>query len=298
MPADSRRTLAKLSSAAVATLAAALCLTSPGCVRNVPQASHSGKDQRPKAAQKIVLDDDGEARTRKDIVTYPGGDRVDWKVFEVPADKFGTLKLALQFEPPRPGLDVAFNVYDQYYHRIARAKPSPGSGRRTKRVTLKDVEAGKYYVQIYAPRRTDAGTYRLRVRFNEAPRVAEAAPKGPTEIPDPPTLPAVPEPVDPTTQPPPVDPIAPPPVAVDPVKARIVKYQVSSGGSLIVTVDKGKNAGIENGWKGQVLASSGKALEGGDFTITKVTSGEAVGKVSLSVDQVKANRKVLLLPPQ
>jgi hypothetical protein len=272
---------------------AGLAVLLAGCPRNIPQDKATSKDGKPKGARAIKLDDDGEGRSKKDIVTYPGGDRVDWKVFEVPPGKFGTLKIKLQFTPPRPGLDVAFNVYDQYYQRIGRAKPTPGTSRRIKRVNLENVEGGKYYLQIYAPRRGDAGEYRVSVRFAEATRPVTVAVN--TEIPDPPTLPAIPEATEPTpTTTPVVTPTEPVAATVAPVAARIVKYQVSSSGSLIVTVDKGKNAGVENGWRGQVLSAAGRPLEGGDFTVTKVTSAESVGKVGLSVDQVKTNRKVVL----
>ena len=71
----------------------------------------------------------------------------------------------------------------------------------------------------------------------------------------------------------------------------------SSAGGLVITVDKGKNQGVEPGWKGSVLNSSGKPLQGGEFQVTKVRGGEAEGKVSLSVDQIAANKKVLLSPP-
>ncbi len=281
---------------AAALIGVALALA--GCPRTIAQDKATAKDGRPKGARTIPLDDDGEGRSKKDIVTYPGGDRVDWKVLEVPAGKFGSLKLKLSFEPPRPGLDLAFNVYDAYYQRIAQAKPTPGSGRRIKRVTLDNVEAGKYYVQVFAPRRGDAGTYRVNAKFNETARPTSGAADA-RPIPDPPTLPALPEPADPATQPTPTTPTTTPVETapkVEPVTARIVKYQVASSGALIVTVDKGKNVGVENGWKGQVLAASGKPLEGGQFTITKVTSAEAIGKISLSVDQIKSNRKVVLVP--
>jgi hypothetical protein len=290
-----------------------------GCAKNVAQDSSSGKDYRNKGAKKITLDQDGEGTSRKDVVTYPGGDRVDWKVVEIPgapeakdgkdkdkppapgpAPTTGTLKIRLHWDPPRPNLDLAFDVYDQYLQRLARAKPTPGSGKRTKKVTLRDVGPGKYYIQVYAPTRGDAGTYRVSVDFKTVTVVAAAATS--SEVPDPPVLPAIPEgeapvetagPVVPATQP-----TAPPVPAAQPVKARVSKYDVSGGGTLIITIDKGKNAGVETGWQGQVLGGSGQPVRGGTFTVTKVTGSEAQGKVSLSVDQIKTNNKVILSPPQ
>jgi hypothetical protein len=76
----------------------------------------------------------------------------------------------------------------------------------------------------------------------------------------------------------------------------VARY-VMSGGGLVITLDKGKNAGVEAGWKGQVLGGSGQPLRGGEFTVIKVTGSEAQGKVGLSVDQIKTSGKVRLSPP-
>ena len=280
------------------------------CTRNIPQASNSGKDARYKGAKKIELEN-GEGRT-KGIVTYPGGDRVDWKYFEIPEEKKGSIKINLRHKPPRPGLDVAFDVYDQYFARVARAKPS-SRGKRSKSLTVKNMEPGKYYIQVYAPRRIDAGSYRLKLRFKERKEVAEVDIAAlADQIPEPPTLPAVPEPIV-------VDPeeakrleeeaaakkaeedAAAAAAAADapkPVTARIVNVQAASGGSVIITLNKGKENGVERGWAGNILRGGrdGESLEGGDFKVIKVTSRESVGKVKLSVDQVKANKYARLSP--
>lgn len=298
----------------------ALCaLALAGCPRNVGQHSQSGPDQRASGAQEIELDDDGEGDDR-DIVTYPGGDRVDWKVVEVPEGKIGELEIELEWDPPRPGLDVALMVYDANYDRVAQAKPDPGTKDRDKDVTVEGAKGGKYFIQVYAPRRIDAGSYRLSVDFDvDDDAMAEAA-QGSGEqgggaghpIPSPPALPAIPEPgaetgtetattggtetgttetgtesTETTTE------VA----TVEPIRARIVRYQIR-GGSALITVDRGKNAGVDRGWKGQILiGSSATPLNGGDFTVMRVTSKEATGKVNVSVDQIKANRAVLLAPP-
>ena len=315
-------------------LALGLALCGTGCPKNVDGSAHSGKDVKYKGAKTIKIEDN-EGRSRKDIVTYPGGERVDWKTFDIgtpppddkkkadkdapppPADVTGTLKVTLRWKPPRPGLDLAFDVYDQYFHRIGRAKPNDGGNKRSKKVTIKDAGSGKYYVQVYAPRRMDAGTYRVQVKFQPGgDKGAVAAAPTANDIPDPPTLPALPEAADATAggaTPPPggltppggtppgggatTPPPPPPPPPPASVKAQVVKYVVASSGGLIITVDKGKNQGIEPGWKGSVLNASGKPVQGGEFQVTKVRGGEAEGKVSLSVDQIAANKKVMLSPP-
>jgi hypothetical protein len=293
--AKPRNVLAKL------LLALGMFALVSGCQRNVKQDKHSGKDAKYKGAKKIKLDEDNEGRSRRDVVTYPGGDRTDWLKFKLAGepDLEGTLRIKVKFQPPRPGLDLAFNVYDQYKHRIGRAKKSPESGKRTKTVKLKNARPGEYFVQIYAPRRTDAASYRVYVRYKEKEKeevVAIIA--GAETIPEPPKLPAIPEPEEPKdpVDEPPEDPVEPVPVA-KPINARVVKYQLNSSGSLLVTLDKGKNAGVDKGWNGTILNRGGQPLEGGEFKIIQVTSRESVCKVRLSVDQIKANRKVKLFPP-
>jgi hypothetical protein len=161
------------------------------CARNVVQDSASGKDAKYKGAKKIKVEND-EGRAR-DIVTYPGGDRVDWKLVELPEGKKGTLDVRVKWQPPRPGLDLAFEVYDQYFQRVGRAKPSPGSGKRSKRAKVNGAE-GKMYLMVYAPERGDAAKYTVTVRFKErkAGMVLDASTID-KEILDPPVLPAIPE---------------------------------------------------------------------------------------------------------
>lgn len=290
--------------------ASALAIT--GCLTNVDPRASSGKDFHPKDAKPIEIEN-GEGRSKRDIVTYPGGDRVDWKVFEIPEGARGRLRVKLKFRPPRPGADVAFNLYDGYFGRVARVKPSK-DGKRTKKVQVDGARPGKYYLQIYAPRRDDAGTYQVTVQWKES-KVAQSTggdePIG--EIPDPPTLPAVPEPQpetpedgkddgngQPQPQPCPNDPTRMQPdceeVAAKPVSGRIVNYKVSAAGGVMVYIDRGKRVGVAKGWKGEVLDSAGNPVEGGSFKVTRVTSRESRGKVRLSVDQVKANRRVRLSP--
>ncbi|HWN68730.1 MAG TPA: hypothetical protein VNM90_13930 [Haliangium sp.] len=280
------------------------------CARNVPQNESSGKDYRFKGAKKIELEE-GEARVR-DIVTYPGGDRVDWKVVELPKDIQGTLDIKLHWQPPRPGLDLAFEVFDEYFDRVQRAKPSPGTGDRSKRVKVKNA-SGKYYIQVYAPRRTDAGRYVLSLRFRER-AAGPSADELLGMIDDPPPLPAVIEPKEKT----------PEEIAAEeaervrleeerrvqsekqaadnaalaelnkPVNARITRTQRSQGG-VIITINAGQNRGVDKGWTGVVLAAEGRsALPGGEFTVIRVTKQEAIAKVQLSIDQVRANPRVEL----
>src|SRR5687767_4371374 len=95
----------------VAVVVAALVLAA-GCARNIKQDAKSGPDAKYKGAKEIPLEgNEGEV---SGIVTYPGGDRVDWKLVTLPEGKKGNLDIELSWRPPRPGLDLAFDVYNEY----------------------------------------------------------------------------------------------------------------------------------------------------------------------------------------
>jgi len=178
------------------TLIAAIALAAfAGCLKNVPQDSKTGEDGTYKGAREIKLENN-EAKSRG-IVTYPGGDRVDWKVLELPADKQGSLKLTLRWVPPRPGLDLSFEVFNEWNHSVASAKPNKRkrSRKTSKTVTVENAK-GKYFIQVYASERGDAGKYTLTAEFTEL--TADGPIDWTTiELSDPPKLPAVPEPVKP-----------------------------------------------------------------------------------------------------
>ena len=291
----------------------ALC-ASAGCVKNVSQSAKSGKDQRFKGAKTIELEG-GEARVN-DIVTYPGSDRVDWKVFEIPEGLQGDMDIRVRWRPARPGMGVGVNVYDQYFDRLERIKRLRTS---SKKIKVRNLKPGKYYIQIYAPKRIDAGKYRLSLRFRE-----RKPPKVPTleelagQIDDPPVLPAVIEPVVKTPEQIAAEEadkqrLADEKAAADlaaaddaakqaeldkPVFARVRRTQSSGSGGVIITISVGRNKGIERDWVGTLLNGKSKdALPDGDFKIIKVTASESIAKVRLSVDQVKANSRVRLQRP-
>ena len=312
-------TLGKSRTTAVAACAA----LGAACASNIGQHDNSGPDYRPDGAELIELED-GEG-SAIDIVTYPGGDRVDWKKVELPEDFAGVLQVRLMFQPPRDGLEVSFEVYDASFERVAVADPPPGTGARMVEAEVVPAFGGIYYFHIFAPTRRDAAEYMLAVRKQRQDVSAYiddddggVLPR----IPDPPTLPAIPtgdtevaergggqqgggqqgggglqgggEPAPSPDPEPPEEPEK----ALEPVRARVVTYQLGSDGAVILTVNRGTNDGIERGWSGQMMmGSSGRPLRGGTFTVTRVTSGEAVGQARVSVDQIRANREVLLAPP-
>lgn len=168
----------------------ALALTLAGCPKNVPQDSSSGEDARFKGAKEMKIELN-EARATG-IVTYPGGDRVDWKVIELPKDKVGTIRLKLRWTPPRPGLDLSIDVYNEYFHLVGSAKPNTRkkSRKTNKSVTVENAK-GKLYVMIYASGRGDAGKYTLNAEWKEF--VFDPFDWLKVEVQDPPKLAAVPE---------------------------------------------------------------------------------------------------------
>jgi len=164
------------------------------CARNVPQDSATGTDGKIKGA-KVITMENGEGKANG-IVTYPGGDRIDWKEVDVPDKTVGTLDFKLQWQPPRPGLQLAFDVFDAWNTPIVTSKKAGKHSRSRIRTATVESAQGKYFVRIYAPGRGDAGKYKLTVDFKEG--------SGPTtvdwpkvEIPDPPKLAALPEVVEP-----------------------------------------------------------------------------------------------------
>lgn len=176
------------------------------CPKNVPQDKATGEDGKYKGAKPVELTPgtpgpagevsaEGEA---KGIVTYPGGDRVDWKLIELPEGKAGTVKLKLSWVAPRPGLDLSFDVYNEWGRKLDGAKPKrQKKAKGTKKMTLENVK-GKLYVEVYASNRGDAGKYKLAVEFAETPiAVVEVFDPSKLDVPDPPKLAAVPPPCDP-----------------------------------------------------------------------------------------------------
>jgi hypothetical protein len=168
--------------AGLASLLVVTCVLS--CAHTVPQDAATGHDGHIKGATPIALDQ-GEGIAHG-IVTYPGGDRVDWKSIELPAGKHGTLDLKMTWTTPRPGLRIAFDVFDQWSTPIAveRAVRHRGHSRSTRI----DHARGTYFVRVFAPRRGDAGAYKLVASFAEDPPPIRVS----ADVPEPPRLPAVP----------------------------------------------------------------------------------------------------------
>ena len=105
---------------------AATAVALAGCPKIVKQDAKTGEDGKSDGAVEVVLtNNEGIARG---IVTYPGGDRIDWKTFELPKDQVGTLTVKLAWTPPRPGLDLSMAILNQWNHVVAETTmPRPFS---------------------------------------------------------------------------------------------------------------------------------------------------------------------------
>jgi hypothetical protein len=162
-------------------------LVALSCAHNVPQDSNTGADGRPKGAKSIVLEN-GEGKAHG-IVTYPGGDRADWKLVELPEKQRGILDIELKWRPPRPNLQLSFDVFDEWFTPIFQ--PKGGKKGRVRSGSVENAK-GKYYIRVFAVGRGDAGKYDLTVNFKESngPISIDLAK---VELQDPPKLPGIPE---------------------------------------------------------------------------------------------------------
>jgi len=139
------------------------------CAHNVPQDKASTSDSSIKHAREMTMEN-GEAKA-SGIVTYPGGDRVDWKSVELPDGKKGKLEVKLTWKTPRPGLQLAFDIFDSFNAKVGGSKKMSRKrarrAGRTKRTTIEGAK-GKYFIRVYAVGRGDAGQYKLTVDFEES----------------------------------------------------------------------------------------------------------------------------------
>lgn len=306
-----------------------LLLALVACAHNVPQDRQTGPDGKQKGAKAIAFEN-GEGKV-KGVVTYPGGDRIDWRLVEIPEGQKGVLDLQLSYRTPRPGLQVAFDVFDQWNTPVTQAVGRRG---RLRTASIPDAR-GKYFVRVYAPKRGDAGQYTLVASFKEVkPEGSIDLTKVP--VPDPPKLAAIPEPEGTceTFEPNnkacakacPFD--APQgwkgckerddKAAADaarkaaeeerkralanapkPFEAKI-KYVQVKGSALEVTIAAGNvaNPKLDRSWTAQVIGSDSKPIIGANVRILGVDGKQTRAEIrGLNADQVNANPRVLLTPP-
>lgn len=189
-------------------LGLAILIAAASCVRTIDPAGHTGKDGKYRGAQRLELEGPSTSLggSSTGIVTYPGGDRVDWKKIVLPPDATGALELELRWKAPRPGLDLAFEVWDEWGEKLGSVAPKKAKARKSARKATarksKTIEGvhGTIYVSVYASNRGDAGRYTLEATFKPQanpydPELDELLQSllegGAIKIPDPPKLGAV-----------------------------------------------------------------------------------------------------------
>jgi len=175
------------------------------CAKTIDQHAHTGPDGFSEGAESIELTGgQGEAVGQ---VTYPGGDRVDWKVIALPAGRIGQLVLDLEWRAPRDRMDLGLVVYTADGKLLDETIEGR---RRSKREGSKDLTIeraqGTIYVLVFATERGDAADYALDVRFVDqtppAPVTIDSLlATGAFPIPGPPSLGAVPRPCKDTYDP-------------------------------------------------------------------------------------------------
>jgi len=166
-----------LGALAVAALAA-------GCQKVVKQDSATGEDGKSTGA--VVLPLENNEAVGRGIVTYPGGDRVDWRLLELPTDAAGDLEITLTWKPPRPKLRLGFDLWDEWGKQLGTFEGKKNSSKYKVTGTLAGAR-GKTFVRVYAVGRGDAGTYKLELTY--APSLSV----DPSKVPLPPKLAAVPK---------------------------------------------------------------------------------------------------------
>jgi len=82
-----------------------------------------------------------------------------------------------------------------------------------------------------------------------------------------------------------------------PVKGKITAAKASSSGKTIITINRGRAAGVVRGWTGTLVDSNGDPVTDGAFVVKKYTQMFSIATVELALGVVGANPTVLLWPP-
>jgi len=86
------------------------------------------------------------------------------------------------------------------------------------------------------------------------------------------------------------------PVATAPLICRIINVSFQ-GSTTIITVAAGSNDGVQKNWKAcLVRGDSDEPVPGGEVEVIRVDKAVTIGKIHLTPDGLKGNRRVLLTP--
>jgi hypothetical protein len=286
-----------------ATVAVMVALAA--CAGGIP--SHAGyKNNKVKPWKKpkaIPLDDQGDGKVDGALI-YAEFRRAKWYAVDLPTT--GQLDLSLEISPPGDDedFDLAMEVLDPNFQVIVRADVEEDDAHEiVKQRSLYDLSAGRYLIHLYLQRRIDQAEYDLKVKF--VPRARAFESDFPAQVAFTPPLPVVPllddTPADfrvakkPTVRR--TGKGKKPTVVAEPeagkkISARVINVAVS-GGSSVITVDRGTSQGVEDGMKGYV-----QGIKGGGFTVTSCTERSCKGKVTATPDQISKSGKVIIVGTQ
>lgn len=133
-----------------------------GCTHWNPK-SHLGADGKPSGAREIELecDEDGSCSgERRDVLTWRGGDTIDYFRVRVPRSGCATaLLVRLAWQPARgeTRLTLAFGTKRDGYTHASKRRPHYAEAELLNR------EGGDLLIRVALPTRDTAATYRLRV---------------------------------------------------------------------------------------------------------------------------------------
>ena len=275
--------------------------------------AHSGyksdKSEPWKKAKALAWNDKMEAKADDDL-SYAEMRRAKWYVVNLPRP--GQMEVRLEVTPggetPTEDFDLAMEIMDEGYRVISKAdSEDEDAGETTKNKTLFDLQPGRYYIHLYLEGRLDAADFALKLAYKPTGEVvvasdfpAQVAFLGPLPVvlatDDAPvgyhkTAPVV---VQQTTKGHrPTGPKAPPIPVAPPTKAlsgRIVGVAVQ-GGSTLVTIAVGTDAGAQNGMRAHV-----KGL-GGTYELASCGPRTCKATVGATVDQIKAGGSTVTIGP-
>lgn len=274
----------------------------------------SGENEPWSGAKKMKLTDNYEA-SGDGTLDFAKRERARWYVLELPAP--GSISARMTMDARTTGADLGFEILDGGYNIVAQGQNDDDLGQEKKLREVKEARAGKTYFHIYALGRGDIADYKIRVKYEPkqttvrtiTPPADDGDPRSsfPWTVPNLPPLAAVPPsddtpkagrrpPKDDIDDPPPPPTEAPDPAAGAPVRGTIIEFS-KSGSGVKITINKGGDAGVEEGWTGYVMNNATKrSLPKGSFKIKSVKSDESEGVTGLTLDQVQANRTVWLKP--
>jgi hypothetical protein len=288
-----------------------------GCGGAQSHTGYPAGEKEPWASPaKLKLNENFEAWTDSSV-SYPSRERARWYAIDLPHP--GSLHAKVRMDRQSTGADVGFEILDAGYNVIAGPIDDNDIGREEKERKVKEARAGRVYFHVYTLGDTDAADFRLSIRFDpilsdQPVAIADgeptADPRGsfPWTVPNLAAIPGVPAKDDAprrgrAPRPEPEEEDEPAPVAeADPadnakVRASIIEFG-KKGSRVRILVNKGSAAGVAEGWRGYVVGKNGKSVPKGAFKISKTKSDESEGFVGLTLDQVQANRTVVLKPPQ